>query len=128
MIFKTGFPGDLLCDTIVIGLNCSVIVDKVEKVTTGEVFSVGNIDFAVVVLGCKEVVAVDNASFPYEGSEGREIFKEIGELDGEKGKTDGFLVEMLVILSTCDVSGCVFNNVVSVPLKRVSGDPVMDVV
>ena len=130
-------PGDLSCDTVVIGLDCSIIVDEVEKVRTGEVFSVGDIDFAIVVLGYKEIIlwdvctglrAVSDASFPYEGSEGREMFKEITELDGEEGKADGFLVEMLVILSTCDLSSCVVNNVVSVALRRVSGDPVMDVV
>lgn len=54
------------------------------------------------------------------------MFKEIRELEGEKGKADGFLVEMLVIFSTCDVSGCVVNNVVSVALRRVSGDTVTD--
>lgn len=129
-------PGDSSCDTVVIGLDCSVTVDEVEKVRTEEVFSVGNVDFAIVVLGYKEVIswdvrtglrAVSDASFPYEGSEGRETFKEITELDGEEGKADGFLVEMLVILSTCDLSGCVVNNVVSVALRRVSGDAVKDV-
>lgn len=125
-------PGDLSCDTVVIGLDCFVIVDKVE-VRTGEVFSFGNTDFATVVLGYKEIVswdvcmvswdvcmglrAVSDTSFSYEGSEGREIFEEIRELDGKKGKADGFLVEILVILSTCDLSGCVVNNVVSVPLR-----------
>lgn len=44
-------PGDLSCDTVVIGLDCSVTVDKTEKFRTGEVFSVSNVDFARVVLG-----------------------------------------------------------------------------
>lgn len=70
---------------------------------------------------------VSDLSFPSEGSEGREMFKEIGELDGEKVKADGFAVEIAVILSACDLSGCFVNNVVSVPLRRASGDPVMDV-
>lgn len=60
--------------------------------------------------------------------EGREIFKEIRELDGEEGKTDVFVVEMLVILSSSDSSGCVSNNVVSDALRRVCGDPVKDIV
>ncbi|GAB0189965.1 otogelin [Grus japonensis] len=129
-------PGDLPCDIVVIGLDCSVIVDKVEKVRTGEVFSVDKTDFAVVVLAYKEIVswgvctglrAVSDASFPYEGSEGREMFKEIRELNGEEEKADGFRVEMLAVLSTCDLSGGVVNNVISVALRRVNGDPVTDV-
>lgn len=59
--------------------------------------------------------------------EGREIFKEIRELDAEEGKTDAFVVEMLVILSS-DSSGCVGNSVVSDALRRVRGDPVKDIV
>lgn len=129
-------PGDLSRDTTVIGLDCSVIADKVEKVGTGEVFSVGSVDFARVVLGYKEIIswdvctglrAVSDASFPYEGSEGREMSEEIRELDGEGVKADGFLVEMLLLLSACVLSGCVVNNVVSVVLERLSGDPVMEV-
>ena len=49
--------------------------------------------------------------------EGREIFKEIRELDGEEGKTDVFVVEMLVILSSSDSSGCVSNNVLFVDIE-----------
>lgn len=136
VIFKMALPGDLSCDSVVIVLDCSVIADKAEKVRTGEAFSVGNRDFAIVVLGYKEIVswdactgprAVSDASVPYDGSEGRETFEEIRELDGEEGKADGFLVEMLVILSTCDLSGFVVNSVVSVALRRVSGDPVTDI-
>lgn len=55
------------------------------------------------------------------------MFKEIREPDGGKDKADGFPVEMAATLSTCDLPGSVVNNVVSVPLRRASGDPVMDV-
>lgn len=125
-----------LSNAVVIELDCSNIVDKTEKVGTGEVFSVVNTDFGRVVLGYKEVISWDvcmglrvvrDSFFPSEGSEGRDMFKEIRELDGEKVKADGFPAEMVAILSTCDLSGCVDNNVVSVPLRRASGDPLMDV-
>lgn len=127
---------DFLSNAVVIELDCSNIVDKTEKVGTGEVFSVVNTDFGRVVLGYKEVISWDvcmglrvviDSFFPSEGSEGREMFKEIRELDGEKVKADGFPAEMVAILSTCDLSGCVVKNVVSVPLRRASGDPLMDV-
>lgn len=130
------FTSDFSSGTVVIRLNCSNIEDKTEKVGTGEVLSVVNIDFCTVVLGYKEVISwdvrrglrvVSGASFPSEGSEGREMFKEIREPDGEKDKADGFPVDMVVILSTCDLPGCVVNSVVSVPLRRASGDPEMDV-
>lgn len=131
-------PGNLSYGTVVIGLECSAIVDKVEKVRSEEVFSVPNLDFVIVVLGYEEMGswdvvriglrAVSDASFPYVGSEGRERFKEVRDLGGEEGKVDGFLGEMLEILSTSDSSGCVVNNVVSVALRGVRGDPVKDVV
>lgn len=70
---------------------------------------------------------VSDASFPSEGSEGREMFKKIREPDGGKDKADGFPVEKVVILSTWDLPGSVVNNVVSVPCRRASGDPVMGV-
>lgn len=129
------FTSDFSSGTVVIELDCFNIEDKTEKVRTGEVFSVVNIDFCIVVLGYKEVISEDvrmglrvvsDASFPSEGSEGREMFKEIREPDGEKDKADGFPVKMVVILCSCDLSGSVFNNVVSVPLRRASGDAVMD--
>lgn len=122
--------------TVVFELDCSNIEEKIEKVGTAEVFSVVNTDFCIVVLGYKEIISwdvckglrvVSNASFPSEGSEGREMFKEIRAPDGEKDKADGFPVEMVEILSICDLSGCVVNNVVSVSLRTASGDPVIDV-
>lgn len=130
------FTSDFSSGAVTIELDCSNIEDKIEKVGTGEVFSVVNIDFCIVVLGCKEVIpwdvcmglrVVSDASFPSEGSEGREMFKEIREPNDEKDKAAGCPVEVVVILSTCDLSDCVVNSVVSVPLRRASGDPGMDV-
>lgn len=130
------FTCDFSSGAVIIELDCSNIEDKIEKVGTGVIFSVANTDFCIVVLGYKEVIpwdvrmelrVVSDASFPSEGSEGREMFKEIRESDGVKDKAAGFPVEMVVILSTCDLSGCVVNSVVSVPLRRASGDPGMDV-
>lgn len=48
---------DFSSDTVVIGRDCSNKEDKIERVGTGEVFSVVNFTFGRVVLGYKEVIS-----------------------------------------------------------------------